>query len=208
MSEPSVIKQTLDLAMLRGYIPSVPRVRRLSEAGNARQGFFTDEEMRRLLPHLPDYLRDFTLFAYHSGWRKSEIASLTWADFDGTCLRLRGSKTGEQRILPLNTQLAALIDQRRQKRHGALIFHRLGQPIKHIRRAWKGACSKAGLEGRLFHDTRRSAVRRLISQGIGERQVLLITGHKTRSIPERYHIITERDLLDVWRNYGGDSMTF
>jgi integrase len=112
--------------MLRGYIPSVPRIRRLSEAGNARQGFFTDEEMRRLLPHLPDSLRDFTLFAYLSGWRKSEIASLTWADFDGTCLRLRGSKTGEQRILPLNAQLAALIDQRRQKRQGALIFHRVG----------------------------------------------------------------------------------
>jgi len=89
-----------------------------------------------------------------------------------------------------------------------LIFHRVGQPIRHIRRAWKGECSKAGLEGRLFHDTRRSAVRRLIRQGIGERQVMLITGPKTRSILERYHIITERDLLDVWRNYGGDDMTF
>jgi hypothetical protein len=46
-------------------------------------------------------------------------------------------------------------------------------------------------------------VRRLI-QYIPERQVMLITGHKTRSILERYHIITERDLLEVWRNFGGD----
>ena len=33
---------------------------------------------------------------------------------------------------------------------------------------------------------------------------MLITGHKTRSILERYHIITERDLLEVWRNFGED----
>jgi hypothetical protein len=50
-------------------------------------------------------------------------------------------------------------------------------------------------------------VRRLI-QHIPERQVMLITGHKTRSILERYHILTERDLLEVWRNFGGDEMIF
>jgi integrase len=200
--ETSIIKQTLELAVLQGYIPVVPRIQRLSEAGNTRQGFFTDEEMRRLLPHLPDDLRDFTLFAYLMGWRKSEIASLAWSDFDGTCIRLGDSKTGEQRVLPLNTELSALIGRRWQVRCGTFIFHREGQPIRHIRRAWHTACGKAGLDGRLFHDTRRSAVRRLI-QYIPEREVMMITGHKTRHMLERYHILSERDLMDVWRKYGG-----
>jgi integrase len=120
--ELSIIKQTLELAVLQGYIPSIPRIPRLSETGNVRQGFFTDEEMRRLLPYLPEYLRDFTLFAYLMGWRKSEIASLTWSDFDGVCLRLRDSKTGEQRVLPLNAGLSALIERRWQARCGTFIF--------------------------------------------------------------------------------------
>ena len=122
--ELSVIKQTLELAVLQGYIPAVPRIQRLSEAGNARQGFFTDEEIHRLLPHLPEYLQDFTLFAYLVGWRKSEIASLRWSDFDGVCLRLSDSKTGEQRVLPLNTELSALLERRWQARCGTFIFHR------------------------------------------------------------------------------------
>ena len=42
-----------------------------------------------------------------------------------------------------------------------LVFHRNGKPIRHVRKAWEWACTKAGYPGGLPHDMRRSAVRNL-----------------------------------------------
>ena len=49
------------------------------------------EEIDTVIAHLPDYLQDFVRFAYLSGWRKGEIASLTWNDVDrkARVIRLR-----------------------------------------------------------------------------------------------------------------------
>jgi len=40
----------------------------------------------------------------------------------------------------------------------AYVFHRRGRPIKDFREAWDRACTAVGLEGRIFHDFRRTAV--------------------------------------------------
>jgi len=49
---------------------------------SARQGFFEPGEFEAVCDLLPMYLQDFTCFAYLSGWRTGEVASLTWADAD------------------------------------------------------------------------------------------------------------------------------
>ena len=178
-----------------------PKITHLSEAGNERKGFFEADEFRRVYQNLPEGLRDFALFAFITGWRKSEIASLTWADVEDNLIRLRGehSKNREARSVAIAGQLFDLIARRREARLvggttlSQFVFHRSGSSVQEFRKAWASACKKAGVD-RLFHDLRRSAVRNMIRSGVPQSIAMKISGHKTASMFRRYDIASEDDL--------------
>ncbi len=50
-------------------------------------------EFRSVLSNLPEYLRDYTLFAYLTGWRAGEVKSLSWANLDGDTIKLRAENS-------------------------------------------------------------------------------------------------------------------
>jgi integrase len=149
------VTQLLTQAYKLAGLPA-PRIRKLSEKGNARQGFFSEPEIRRVIANLPAELQDFTLFGWLTGMRKGEIASLAWEDVDGDVIRLRAenAKNGEARMIPLEGELDELIERRRGARQVevdgivtmcSLIFHRDSLAVSEFRKSWATACCSAGV---------------------------------------------------------------
>ncbi len=160
--------------------------------------------------------------AYTFGWRMlSEVLALErrQLDLEAGTLRLDPgtTKNDEGRLVYLTPELKALLTAQvervrtLEKKTGRIIpylFPRLtgrkaGQRIKDFRKAWTTACKRAGCPGMLRHDFRRTAVRNLVNAGIPERVAMTITGHKTRNVFDRYHIVSPGDLQEATRKLTG-----
>jgi integrase len=59
------------------------------------------------------------------------------------------------------------------------------------------ACQKVGVPGLLFHDLRRTAARNLRKAGVAEGFIMKIGGWRTRSVFERYAIVSQADIADA-----------
>lgn len=188
----------------------VTDIRHLSERGNERKGFFSVQELEKVVANLPADLRDFTRFAFATAWRKGEIASLRWSDVEEGIVRLRGehSKNRESRQVVIDGEITGIIERRQQARGvetsdgmslSEYVFHRDGEPVREFRKTWATACEKAGVR-RLFYDLRRSGVRDMIRSGIPQSVAMKISGHKTASMFRRYDIASEADLRSAMLN--------
>jgi integrase len=193
------LKRMFSLAVQAGKLSARPYVPALEE-NNARQGFLDHAGFLALRKNLPEYLKDPVTFLYLSGWRVSELKALEWRDVDltGKLVRLRReiSKNKDGRILPLSGELLEVIETAREKRRPdcLFVFHLNGEPIGDFRKAWRNVTKAAGLAGVIVHDLRRTAIRNMVRAGVPERVAMSLSGHKTRSIFDRYNIVSEDDL--------------
>ena len=207
--ELSALKRAFNLALQEEKITRKPYIPRLEEH-NIRQGFFERWEYEAVLARLPEHLRPPMTWAYYTGWRMySEILPLTWDHVDleaGTVRLYKGTtKNKDGRLIALPVVLKAILEQQWQD-HLALspecpfVFHNQGERILTFYKTWQRACQEAGISAkRLVHDFRRTAVRNLVRAGVPERVAMMITGHKTRDVFERYNIISAGDLEEAAR---------
>jgi integrase len=200
----AALKRAFTLAVQDRRLTQIPHIPMLAE-NNARQGFVDHAEYRALRDNLPDHLKDPISFLYLTGWRLGEMQSLEWRDIDlaAQVIRLRPehSKNQDGREFPFSIlpELAEILARQRETRRldCPLVFHREGKPLGEFRKAWRNAAAKVGLAALLVHDLRRSAVRNLVRAGISEGVAMQLTGHKTRSVFERYNIVSSTDKLNA-----------
>ncbi len=193
-------------------------------APNVRTGFFEREDFEAVLEELPPYLRPPLEFAYYSGWRISEVLGLTWDRVDlaagvvrldvGTTKNNRGRTLPFDVLPPLRALFAAqraattTVERRTRQIIPWVFWHHGGRQIKDFRQTWRAACERAAWRGegplrqlvrpalpdRIVHDLRRTAIRNLVRAGVPEKTAMMLTGHRTRTVFDRYDIVNESDL--------------
>jgi integrase len=215
--EVSVLLRMLQLGLEHGKVARVPIVHKPKEAP-PRAGFFEADAFAAVRAQLPADLQVAVTVAYTFGWRmQSEVLTLEKGQLDlaaGTLRLAPGqSKNEDARVVYLTRELSGLLTQqlgrvvaleRETGRIVPCLFPHLigphrGTRIRDFRRAWRRACQNAGYVGMLRHDFRRTAVRNMVNAGVVERVAMSVTGHKTRAVFDRYHIVTPADLQDVPR---------
>ncbi|MGC6522839.1 MAG: site-specific integrase, partial [Candidatus Micropelagos thuwalensis] len=116
------------------------------------------------------------VFAIETGMRRGEILRLTWEDinFSSYTARLRQTKNGHERVVPLSSQAISVLDQ--QKKGST----KTPFPINDnsFRLAWDRLKRRAGITDLKFHDLRHEAISRLFEKGLNIAEVAMISGHK------------------------------
>lgn len=208
--KPSTVNRELALlhrAFQLGYdhdpplVARVPHFAKLPES-EPRKGFLKPELYQKLLFELPEDLRLVFVIAYHVGLRKGALLRIKWSQVDVVASTIwmegrRANRKPEPVAVPIYGDMSKFIEM--QPRTSEYLFARGGTRIRDFRESWAQACQRAGVPGLLFHDLRRTAVRNLRRAGIAETVIMKITGHRTRSVFERYNITDHADTLEAGR---------
>ena len=201
--ELATIRRAFRLAVRGGELVHMPHVPMLA-LDNTRTGFFEQPEFEAVRGALPADLRDVVTFAISpDGGSRARSCRSNGSKSIGTD-RSSASNRARRRTSGPHAAVWALTGPGLGGRRGVegqpegricpFVFHRDGKQIRHFRKAWTAACEAAGCPGKLLHDFRRTAVRNLVRAGIPEKTAMGITGHKTRSVFDRYDIVVEDDL--------------
>ena len=164
----------------------VKQVKLFSE-NNGRQRWLTLDEEAELLKHCDHQLKTLVLLALDTGFRASELRSLSWQSIDfqhGNIAVASGyTKNGEPRNNPMTRRLEEALRQWKAVCNGSeLLFgsYRYRRPFVKARDAadlGKEVC---------FHTLRHTYISRLILAGANIRTVQELAGHKTITMTMRY----------------------
>lgn len=159
---------------------------------NARMRILTDEEERSLLAQCGPQLRPLVITALHTGFRASELLSLTWEDVDlrrrAVAVRAAYAKNGESRSVPMNEVLTATLKEVKINSPASVYVFcsRKNTPYRSFRSAFERAVRQAELTDLTFHDLRHTFASRLIMAGVDLPTVQDLMGHKDIKMTLRY----------------------
>lgn len=151
---------------------------------------------------------------YFCGGRSGEAELIEWSqvDLERKLIRIEDDQTKDEeaREIPLAQRLV-LMHERIEPKQGRVF------DTTNIRKEWRKACAAVGLgriiqvedrpydpryEGLTLHDFRPSVIRNLVTLArVREKVAMEITGHKTRSVFDRYHIVDTQDVSHAMQQW-------
>lgn len=168
-----------------------------------RTRFLSPEEISKLLEACQksdnEYLFTFVVLLLSSGCRYNEIRCLKWTDIDLSQgkITITKSKNTDMRSTPIRgLALDLLRDLAKKSNSIGFIFP--GKDIKkplELRRAFRTAIKRAGLNDFRGHDCRHSYATAMLAQGLSLGEIGHLLGHRSVSMTRRYaHLVESRSV--------------
>ena len=147
---------------------------------NARQTFLSQAQAKALIDATPARSRAYVALAVFTGARQAEILALLEDDCTEKEIRIRDSKTGEPRRVPLVPDAKPFL---------------VGVPFGLHKRTYYGDFEKAraaiGMPHLHYHDLRHTTASLMIQAGVHINTVGEILGHKSVQTTRRYAHLSE-----------------
>jgi integrase len=186
----TVLARVLSVAKDRGKISInvCERGGRLYEADRAEK-IWTAEHIKAFCAVASTELQAALLLALWTGQRQGDLLRLSWANYDGTHLRVRQNKGKKRVTFPVGQPLKAALDATKSAGRLAttILTNTRGRPWTEdgFRASWRKTFERSGLVADLhFHDLRGTAVTRLALAGCTVPQIAAITGHSLKDVEQ------------------------
>ncbi len=199
--ELALLKRIVSYAVECARLPSNPlaHVKPLRRP-NVRQVYIDDATFAELVAAASPDLRPILVLAYDTGMRQGEIMNLRWSqvDLEAGIVRLGAEDTKTRRARSVYLTARALETLRRLPRRPGTdhVFASSREEtwLVDVRGLFARARSAIGRPDLWFHDCRRSFVTNARRQGVPESVVMKMSGHRTRSVFDRYSVVEDHDL--------------
>jgi integrase len=151
-----------------------------------------DSEFRKLINKAHPDLAPVILFARHTGMRPAEFRALEWPDLDleKGWARLRTSKSGEGRMVPLTQEIVECFSRVPKERRTGHVFKHKGKPLNRegfSRYQFNRARVAAGLpEKVVMYSLRHTWATQAARRGVDLRTIAEVMGHKSMRMLMRY----------------------
>jgi integrase len=152
---------------------------------NRRERRITPDERTALLAAASRYqnqmMKPLIVLALETAMRRGELLAIRWPDFDArlSVIRLRTSKNGHARTIPLSPLAVSTLELMRSHKYSCdsddRVFPMKGNAVQ---LAWRRIIDRAGIGDLRFHDCRHEAISSFFERGFSLPEVALISGHR------------------------------
>jgi integrase len=182
--------------------PIVPGMARVKVNERVRTRILTDDELRAVLraadQQPADAFSALIKFLLLTSARRTEAASMTWEELDGTdwALPARRNKTKLDLLRPLSEAAQAVLNARPRFENGPYVFTTDGRaPLSGFSKFKKTFDTACGVRGWCLHDLRRSARSLMSRAGVNSDHAERCLGHViggVRGVYDRHQFYDEK----------------
>ena len=203
-----LIRHALNLAVDWELLEKNPAGRiQLFRVDNRVERLLSDRELNGLLHVLKTddnrTVCSLVIFLLSTGARLNEALKAKWSHINQANkvwkIPARNSKSKRIRSVPLNASAIALLQQLSCNQSSEYLFvsSTTGDRLKYVHKTWDRLRKKAGLPKLRLHDCRHRFASSLVNNGFSLHSVMVILGHSSPVITNRYIHMSTKALQDA-----------